>query len=118
MKKAVCVLMICGIIFAPMAKAQAQLLDAKTQGKLSLLILLAGIAVLTRMLINSDKKKIEKLHSRLGPPDRIVEFQKGFDNWRIEWYGEKGYPFRNGVLQNETIRDCSVVHPENRGSVL
>lgn len=107
MKKTVCILMICGIILAPTAKAQAQLLDTKTQGKLSLIILLTGIAVLTRALINSDKKKIEKLHSRLGPPDRIIGFQKGFDNWRIEQYGEKSYLFRNGVLQNETIRDCS-----------
>ena len=110
MKKLVCILMICGIIFVHKAKVQAQLLDSKTQGKLSLIILLTGIAALTKMLINSDREKIENLHSRLGPPDKIIEFQRGFDNWRIEWYGEKGYLFRNEVLQKETIRDCSEVY--------
>lgn len=107
MKKIVCILIICSIIFVPVARAYARSLDTKTRGKLSLIILLTGIAVLTKLLVNSDKKEVKELHSKLGPPDRIMEFQKGFDNWRIEWYGEKGYLFRNEVLQNEMIRDCT-----------
>ena len=104
MKKIVCTLTILSIIFVPVAKTHAQSLNTKMQGKLSLIILLAGIAVLTKLLVNSDKKEVEELHSRLGPPDRIMKFQQGFDNWRVEWYGEKGYLFRNEMLQNETIR--------------
>jgi hypothetical protein len=104
MKKIVCTLTILSIIFVPVAKTHAQSLDTKMQGKISLIILLAGIAVLTKLLVNSDKKEVEELHSRLGPPDRIMKFQKGFDNWRVEWYGKKGYLSRNEVLQNETIR--------------
>ena len=104
MKKIFYALMICSIIFMPVTKSYAQSLDTKTWGKLSLVILLTGIAALTKLLVNSDKKEVEELHSSFGPPDRIMKFQKGFDNWRIEWYGEKGYLFRNEVLQNETIR--------------
>ena len=110
MKKIVCILIIFSIIFMPVAKAHTRLLDTKTRGKLSLIILLTGIAALTKLLVNCDKKKVEELHSMLGPPDRIMEFQKGFDNWRIEWYGEKGYLFRNEVLQNGTIRNLSEVY--------
>jgi hypothetical protein len=103
MKKIICVLVIFSLIFVPVAKINAQSLDTKTCGKLSLIILLTSIAVLTKLLVNKDKKKTEELHSRIGLPDKILEFQKGFDNWRIEWYDEKGYLFRNGVLQNEAI---------------
>lgn len=103
MKKIICTLTIFSILFVPVAKTYTQLLDTKTQGKLSLVILLAGIATLTKLLVNSDKKKGEELHSRLGPPDRIMKFQKGFDKWRIEWYGERSYLFRNEVLQDETV---------------
>ena len=102
MKKIVWII-ICGIIFVPLTKADAQLIDTKMQGKLSLVILLTGLAVLTKMLVNNDKKEVEELHSILGPPDRVMEFQKGFDIWRIEWYGEKGYLFRNEVLQNKKL---------------
>ena len=103
MKKMVCIIIICGIIFVPLTKADAQLIDTKIQGKLSLVILLTGLAVLTKMLVNNDKKEVEELHSMLGTPDRVIEFQKGFDTWRIEWYGKKGYLFRNEVLQNKRL---------------
>jgi len=96
-------IIICGIILVPLTKANAQLIDTKMQGKLSLVILLTGLAVLIKMLVNNDKKEVEELHSILGPPDRVTEFQKGFDTWRIEWYGEKGYLLRNEVLQNKRL---------------
>ena len=67
------------------AKAQSRFLDTKTRGKLSLVILLAGIAVVTELLVNLDRKDVEKLHEKLGPPDKIVEFQRGFDRIRMEW---------------------------------
>ena len=111
MKKIVCMLTIFSIIFVPVTKINSQsLIDTKTCGKLSLISLLIGIAVLTKLLVKKDGKKVEELHLRLGLPDRIAEFQKGFDNWRIEWYGEKGYLFRNEVLQDETIRDFSEIN--------
>jgi len=73
-------------------------LSTKMQGKLSLVFILFGIGVLTKYLIHSDQKAIENLHAKLGQPDRVVEYQKGFDHWRIEWYDGKRYKFRNGVL--------------------
>jgi hypothetical protein len=107
--------MICSIILVPVAETHARLLNTKTWGKLSLISLLTVMSVLTKLLVNSDKKEIEKLHSSLGPPDRITEFQQGFDNWRIEWYGEKGYLFRNGVLQGDKIRAFSELRSGNSG---
>jgi hypothetical protein len=95
----------------PVTKSYAQSLNTKMQGKLSLIILLAGIATLTKLLVNSDKKEVEEFHSRLGPPDRIMKFQKGFDNWRVEWYGEKGYLFRNGQMVKGQY--CSIKNRAN-----
>ncbi len=83
------------------AKTQCKFLDTKTQGKLSLVLLLTGIAVVTELFVNFDRKNGEKLHAKLGQPDKAVEFQRGFDRLRIEWYGEKEYAFRNGVLQKK-----------------
>ncbi len=72
------------------------------QGKLSLIILLSGLAVLTKLLVDNDKKSGEELHARLGIPEQIIEFQRGFDHWRIEWYGKQTYLFRNGILQQRS----------------
>ena len=66
-------------------------------------VLVCDIEGVSLAFNESYKKKGEELHSRLGPPDRIMKFQKGFDKWRIEWYGERSYLFRNEVLQDETV---------------
>ena len=80
------------------------MLNTKTQGKISLVILLTGMAVLTKILANRDKEEVKRLHSALGQPDKIIEFQRGFDRWQIERYGEKTYLFRNGVLLKSEVK--------------
>jgi len=100
MKKILCILLTVSLLLMPLSKAQCKFLDRKNRGKLSLVILLTGIAVVTELLVNFDHKNVEKLHAKLGQPDKSVEFRKGFDRFRIEWYGEKKYVFRNGVLQD------------------
>jgi len=101
MKKILCILLAVSLLLAPLARAQCKFLDTKTRGKLSLVVLLTGIAIVTDLLVNFDRKNVDKLHAKLGQPDKTLEFQKGFDRFRIEWYGEKKYLFRNGVFWNE-----------------
>ena len=96
------------MLVVPVTSAQSRWLDTKTQGKLSLIILLSGLAVLTKLLVDKDKKAGEALHARLGIPEQITDFQQGFDYWHIEWYSEQSYLFRNGVLQ----QDLEINHHE------
>ena len=74
----------------------------KTQGKLALAVILGGVAILTKYLVARDQQAAETAHAELGSPERIIEFERGFDRWRIEWYGNRRYVFRNNILQKET----------------
>ena len=76
----------------------AQGISPKTGGKLALVAMLSGVAILTRYLVKRDIRTSKELHAQLGAPDRIVEFERGFDRWRIEWYCNRRYFFRNDVL--------------------
>jgi len=98
MKRILCILLLVSLLLMPLAKAPGKFLDTKTRGKLSLVILLTGIAIVTDLLVNFDRKDMDKLHAKLGPPDKTLEFQQGFDRLLIEWYGEEKYVFRNGML--------------------
>lgn len=71
---------------------------SKFVGKLTMVVILSAAAFVVKMLVDRDRKEADKIHEKLGPPDRIVEFQEGFDHWRIEWYRDKIYIFRNGAL--------------------
>ena len=63
--------------------------------------ILGGVAILTKYLVGRDQKATEQLHAKLGPPERVTKFERGFDKWRIEWYENRKYVFRNNVLQKE-----------------
>jgi len=111
MKKFICYLLLIAFLFVPISTAHS--INVKTQGKLALAVLLSGVAILTKYLVERDQRAIEDLHAKLGPPDRVIEFERGFDHWRIEWYGHRQYIFRNQVLQkvegNEQICKCANV---------
>ena len=80
----------------------AHSISVKTQGKLALAVILGGVAILTKYLGERDQQAIEALHAKLGHPERVVTFERGFDRWRIEWYGNRRYVFRNNILEKET----------------
>ena len=67
-----------------------------------LVAILGGVAILTKYLVGRDQGTVESLHAKLGPPERVTQFERGFDQWRIEWYGNRRYVFRNNILQQET----------------
>ena len=100
MKKLACYLVVVVLLLSPVSPAHS--ISVKTQGKLVLVAVLGGVAILTKYLVGRDQRAIERLHAKLGPPERVVKFERGFNQWRIEWYGNQRYEFRNDVLQKET----------------
>ena len=69
--------------------------------------ILSGFAILTRYLINRDIRASEKLRAKLGTPDRTIEFERGFDRWRVEWHGDRHYLFRNNILYKISNRNTA-----------
>ena len=86
------VLVICLVYgVAPTAEA----ISTKLKGKIALGVILSGVAYTTHALIKRDRQAAEKLRHHLGVPERVVEFERGFDLWRIEYYAERHYIFHN-----------------------
>lgn len=79
----------------------AESISVKLRGKIALGGILSCIAYVTHTLVKRDKRAVEELHLRLGPPDRVVQFERGFDLWRIDSYGKQFYVFRNNRLMPE-----------------
>ena len=73
----------------------AEGISTKLRGKIALGVILSGVAYTTHALIKHDRQATEKLRHRLGLPERVVHFERGFDLWRIEYYAEQCYLFRN-----------------------
>lgn len=76
----------------------AESISVKLRGKIALAGILSGLAYATHTLIKHDRRAVEKLRLHLGPPERVVEFERGFDLWRIDYYGKQCYIFRNNRL--------------------
>ena len=70
-------------------------ISVKLRGKIALAGILSGLAYTTHALVTRDRRAVEKLRLQLGPPERVVQFERGFDLWRIDHYGERCYMFRN-----------------------
>ena len=73
----------------------AESISVKLKGKIVLGGILSGLAVVTSALVTHDKRTAAKRQPHLGPPDRVIQFEHGFDRWRINAYGEQCYLFRN-----------------------
>ena len=73
----------------------AESVSVKLRGKIAIVGILSGLAYVTHTLVTRDRRAAEKLQLHLGPPDRIVQFERGFDLWRINYYGEQCYMLRN-----------------------
>ena len=97
----------------------AEGISAKLRGKIALGVILSGVAYTTHALIKRDRQAAEKLRRHLGVPERVVEFERGFDFWRIEHYADRHYIFRNNRLltivkraTNDTLIGNGVTNPE------
>ena len=106
-KKFTCYLVVVALLLAPTSNAHG--ISVKTQGKLALVAILGSVAILTKHLVGRDQQVVKALHAKLGPPERVTKFDRGFDRWRIEWYGNQRYVFRNNVLQKEANTKLSEI---------
>ncbi len=105
-RKKICafVLIVCLI---PGLAPTAEGVSVKLRGKIVLGGILSGVAYATYALVKRDKRAAEKLQLHLGPPDRVIQFERGFDRWRINAYGEQCYLFRNNRLVGKTALKIS-----------
>ena len=87
--------------------------SVKLRGKIVLGGILSGLAYGTHKLVTRDRRAAENLRVHLGTPDRVIQFERGFDRWRINVYGERCYLFRN----NRSLRTapCISLPPRERG---
>lgn len=101
------VLIVC-LIFGLTPAAES--VSVKLRGKIALVGILSGLAYATHTLVKRDRRAVEKLQLHLGPPDRVIRFERGFDRWRINAYGEQCYLFRNNrLVGRETLKvSCSI----------
>ena len=76
----------------------AESISVKLRGKIVLGGILSGLAYATYALVKRDKRAVEKLQLHLGPPERVIQFERGFDRWRVNSYGEQCYLFRNNLF--------------------
>ena len=86
----------------------AEGISVKLRGKIALAGILSGLAYTTHTLMKRDRRAVEKLQHHLGPPDRIVQFERGFDVWRIDYYRERHYIFRNNRLTEIKRNSCQL----------
>ena len=100
----------------------AEAISKKLRGKIALGVILSGVAYTTHALIKRDGQVAEKLRHHLGVPERVVEFERGFDFWRIEHYADRHYIFRNNRLltignrvTNPACSCCAYDVPHNSG---
>ena len=93
--------LICGL--TPTAES----ISVKLRGKIALAGILSGLAYATHVLVKRDRRAMEKLEFRLGPPDRVVQFERGFDLWRINYYREQHYLFRNNRFIRKKVLKAS-----------
>ena len=84
--------LICGLT------PSAESVSVKLRGKIALGGILSGLAYVTYALVKRDKRAAEKFQLHLGPPDRVIRFERGFDRWRIDAYKEQCYLFRNNLF--------------------
>ena len=90
----------------------AESISVKLRGKVALGGILSGLAYVTYALVTRDRRAAERLKVHLGPPDRVIQFERGFDRWRVNYYGEQCYLFRNNLFIETT--PCTSLRSENR----
>lgn len=92
----------------------AESLSVKLRGKIALAGILSGLAYATHALIKRDRRAVEKLRLHLGPPERVVQFERGFDLWRIDYYREQCYLFQNSrFIKSMPCTDLQSGHQAN-----
>ena len=96
-RKKICAFVLIACLISGLTPA-AESVSVKLRGKMVLGGILSGLAYATYALVKRDKRATEALQLHLGPPDRVIQFERGFDQWRINYYRDQCYLFRNNRL--------------------
>ena len=93
LNKAISLILILGMVGCFSMPAEG--ISVKLRGKLTLAGILAGLAYVTHSLVRHDRHTGEELQFKLGTPNRIVEFERGFEKWRVNYYQDYFYMYLN-----------------------
>lgn len=87
--------------------------SVKLRGKIVLGGILSGLAYGTHKLVTRDRRAAKNSQVHLGTPDRVIQFERGFDRWRVNIYDERCYLFRNNRFMRTA--PCLSLPPRARG---
>lgn len=73
----------------------AEGISVKLRGKLALVGILSGITYLTHTLVKRDTQHAQRLKTQLGPAERTIQIEHGFDKWEIHHYPAQTYYYLN-----------------------
>lgn len=90
---------------------QAEGISVKLRGKITLAGILAGFALVTHVLVNHDRHAAETLQFQLGPPERIIQFERGFEKWSVNYYRDHYYMFLNNRYIRKEAYSASFLNP-------
>ena len=91
--RAISFILIVGMVVCFSTRAEG--ISVKLRGKMTLAGILAGLTYVTYTLVRKDRHTAEELQFRLGPPTRIIEFERGFEKWSVNYYRDHYYMFLN-----------------------
>lgn len=72
--------------------------NTKNFGKLSMIAMLSIMGLIVKYLNHKDKEVIINIRDNFGLPYNALEFQKGFDIWKLEIYEDRIFIFRNEIF--------------------
>ena len=104
-RKVLIFVLIVGILWNMSISAES--ISVKLRGKLALVGILSGVAFLTHTLVKRDMQTTEKMRYQLGRPERIIQFERGFDNWNFHYYNKHYYVFLNDRFIRKEVRVTS-----------
>ena len=98
-KKLLCFILIACLFWNLSFSAEG--FSVKLRGKLALVGILSSIAFLTHTLTKRDIQASETLQFHLGPPERVFQYERGFDYWNIHYYREHSYYYLNNRFKRK-----------------
>ena len=107
-KKTLCFILIACLIWNLSLSAEG--ISTKLRGKIALAGILSGLAYLTHTLVKRDIHAAENLQTQLGPPERITQFERGFDQWNVLYYRKHSYFFLNNRFIRKKTHKAFFLH--------
>ena len=107
-KKLLCFILIACLFWNLSFSAEG--FSVKLRGKLALVGILSSIAFLTHTLTKRDIQASETLQFHLGTPERVFQYERGFDYWNIHYYREHSYYYLNNRFKRKKTNRAFFLH--------